>query len=160
MEICTAAAADLSAMMPLYDIGRARMRSTGNLSQWINGYPSRELIAADIAAGHAYLCREAGRLVGVFTYFVGEEPSYRVIREGAWRSDAPYGVIHRLASAGLVPGVGAFVFDWCFAQCGNLRVDTHRDNAIMQRLLVKTGFVRCGLITLEDGSERVAFQRI
>jgi hypothetical protein len=159
MEIRTATLADVPAMMPVYDLGRAFMRRNGNESQWINGYPSRELIEQDAAQDRAFLCLEAGKIAAVFTFFVGEEPSYREIREGAWLNDAPYGVIHRLASAGVTGGVGRFVFDWCFRQCKNLRVDTHRDNMVMRRLLESSGFVFCGVITIEDGTERVAFQR-
>ena len=61
-----------------------------------------------------------------------------------------------------VPGRGAagFCMDWCFARCPNLRMDTHRDNAPMQRALAKNGFVYCGVIRLRsDGSQRLAYQR-
>lgn len=32
--------------------------------------------------------------------FLGEDESYRVIEDGAWHLDQPYGTIHRLASNG------------------------------------------------------------
>ena len=41
-----------------------------------------------------------------------------------------------------------------------IRVDTHRDNRTMQRLLRKNGFCYCGIIYLEDKSERLAFEKI
>lgn len=87
------------------------------------------------------------------------EPDYAHI-DGAWKADGPYGVLHRVAVA--VPGRGAagFCMDWCFARCPNLRMDTHRDNAPMQRALAKNGFVYCGVIRLRsDGSQRLAYQR-
>jgi len=34
----------------------------------------------------------------------------------------------------------------------NIRIDTHHDNKIMQRLLQENGFVHCGVIFLTDGS--------
>ncbi len=40
-----------------------------------------------------------------------------------------------------------------------LKLDTHNDNKPMQNLLKKLGFVPCGIITVEDGTERIAFQR-
>ena len=49
--------------------------------------------------------------------------------------------------------------DWAWEQCRNLRIDTHRDNYVMQRLLEKNGFVRCGLIDLREGGERIAYQK-
>ena len=41
-----------------------------------------------------------------------------------------------------------------------LRADTHADNLTMQRCLEREGFVRCGTIYVEDGTPRVAFERI
>lgn len=38
-----------------------------------------------------------------------------------------------------------------------LRADTHADNKVMQHLLEKNGFVRCGNITLADGTSRIAY---
>ena len=42
----------------------------------------------------------------------------------------------------------------------NIRIDTHHDNKIMQRLLEQNGFVYCGIIFLADASPRLAYQRI
>ena len=41
--------------------------------------------------------------------------------------------------------------DWAYAQCGHLRIDTHGDNTVMQNLVKKAGFTRCGTIyVVED----------
>mgnify|MGYP003296922186 CR=1 FL=1 len=40
----------------------------------------------------------------------------------------------------------------------NIRIDTHHDNVVMQRLLKKLGFQYCGIIHLENGDPRLAFQ--
>ena len=42
----------------------------------------------------------------------------------------------------------------------SIKNDTHRLNQSMQRMLVKNGFVRCGIIYLENGEERIGFERI
>lgn len=39
-------------------------------------------------------------MVGTFCFIVGEDPTYAVIDNGKWLNDAPYGVIHRMASNG------------------------------------------------------------
>lgn len=44
--------------------------------------------------------------------------------------------------------------------CQSLRADTHADNKIMQHLLEKNGFARCGIIHVEDGTPRVAYQKL
>lgn len=159
MEIRAARPEELGRILEIYDTARQFMRAHGNSAQWINGYPQSALIEGDIAAGASFVCQQGGRIVGVFAFFTGEEPSYRVIEEGNWLDEAPYGVLHRLGSDGTVRGVGRFCLKWCFSRCGNLRVDTHRNNVPMQKLLESEGFVRCGLIHIEDGSERVAFQK-
>ena len=48
---------------------------------------------------------------------------------------------------------------WAFGQCGNLKIDTHRDNVVMQNMLKKNGFQSCGIIHVQDGSERLAYQK-
>lgn len=159
MRIRQVTSADLPVMMGIYNYARAFMQTTGNTNQWINGYPSEEIIAADIAAGNSYVCSCNGEVVGAFCFFRHDDPTYAYIEDGAWLNDKPYGVVHRLASNGRVKGVGDFCLQWCFAQCGNIRVDTHKDNFIMQKIFVRNGFERCGIIYLANGAQRVAFQK-
>jgi RimJ/RimL family protein N-acetyltransferase len=42
----------------------------------------------------------------------------------------------------------------------NLKIDTHRDNIPMQKVLKRNGFSECGIIYIENGDERIAFQKI
>ena len=42
----------------------------------------------------------------------------------------------------------------------SLRIDTHRGNVVMRRMLEKNGFVYCGIIYLESGDERVAYEKV
>ena len=80
---------------------------------------------------------------------IGEDPTYRVIEDGEWIKEGPYGVIHRMASSGRKKGMTAECIQWCFDQCGNLRCDTHQDNKVMQHVLEKNGFTLEG--TLRSG---------
>ena len=41
----------------------------------------------------------------------------------------------------------------------DVRIDTHRDNETMLHLIEKNGFIRCGIIIVDDGTERIAFQK-
>lgn len=60
---------DLDAIMPLFDRARAYMRASGNPSQWDESYPSREVITADIEAGHCRVLVDGdGGIVGVFAF--------------------------------------------------------------------------------------------
>ena len=49
---------------------------------------------------------------------------------------------------------------FCFSQDANIRIDTHRDNRIMQHNIEKYGFTYCGIIYLANGDERFAYQRL
>ena len=50
--------------------------------------------------------------------------------------------------------------DYAFSVDGNIRIDTHKDNSIMQHNILKHGFSYCGIIYLLSGDERLAYQRI
>ena len=113
----------------------------------------------DIQKGQSYVCDADGQLLAVFVFFCGEEPTYREIFDGQWPDDGPYGVLHRIVVARQGRGVARACYDWCSARCRTLRADTHLDNLPMQRSLQKAGFVRCGVIYVEDGSPREAFSR-
>ena len=103
---------------------------------------------------------DEGEIAGVFCFFKGTDPTYATIYEGAWLSDAPYGVMHRVAVAKRGRGVASACFDYALGQCGNVRIDTHRDNQPMQAALLKNGFAYCGIIYLANGAERMAYQKI
>ena len=160
MTIRKAVPAELDRIMEIFDYAREFMKRSGNPTQWTDGYPQRELIAGDIAAGVCYVCVENGIPEGVFMLIPGEEPNYKVITEGAWLNDAPYATIHRLASSGKAKGIADLCFAWCSAQYSNIRADTHDDNKIMQHLLEKNGFARCGRIFVANGSARIAYHKI
>ena len=153
---------ELDAVMPLFDQARATMRRSGNLHQWADGYPSRQTIARDIALSQSYVCVDTGgHIVGTFAFIPGEEPTYRRIYEGAWIDDSlPYATIHRLAGATGTHGLANACFTWCARRAESLRVDTHRDNVIMRHLLSRLGFTYCGIIYLQNGDERLAFQKL
>ena len=159
MKLRKAELRDIEEITKIYDTGRMYMRSHGNLNQWINGYPSRQQIYQDIEAQDLYVVEEAEELLGVFYFLVGHDPTYDVIYEGSWLNDEPYGVIHRIASAGKRRGIGLFCIDWAMERTDNLRVDTHKDNLTMQNMLISNGFSYCGIIICSDGTPRLAYQK-
>lgn len=96
----------------------------------------------------------------MFFYFAVEnDVTYAEIYDGKWLTDKPYGVVHRIASNGKIKGVASFCLQWCFEQAENIRIDTHRDNAVMRNVLQKNGYTYCGIIYIADGTERLAFQK-
>ena len=160
MEIRHARPADLPELLEIFANARRFMAENGNPNQWGDHTPTLEMLEADIAAACSYVCVQDGRTVATFFLSTAGEPTYRVIREGAWLDDAPYGVVHRIAAAQQGHGAAAYCLEWCLEQCGNIRIDTHQDNRPMQRLLARLGYTYCGLIDLEEGrGERLAFQK-
>ena len=96
---------DIRRALDIYDSARRFMRSRGNAVQWVNGYPSQELLRADVAAGQLYVMEDAGGVYAVFAFIIGDDPTYQVI-DGAWLDDGtPYGTLHRLGRRGGL-GVG------------------------------------------------------
>ena len=149
---------DLSAILAVYEAARRYMRENGNPTQWGESYPERSMLEEDIRRRQLYVDEQEGAIHGAFAFILGEDPTYAYIEDGAWLNDAPYGTIHRVAGDGTVRGT----FDRCLAFCkgrsGELRIDTHRDNLTMQHLIERSGFTRCGIVYMEDGSPRIAYQ--
>lgn len=159
MEIRKSTLKDLETLCKMYENARRFMACHGNPGQWGKNYPSRSLIESDIRSGCSYVCVEHNRIIGTYYYRQGPDDAYLRIYNGKWINEAPYGVVHRITSDQTVRGTASFCLQWAFKQCGNLKIDTHRDNYIMQHMLEKNGFKYCGVIYLEDGSERIAYQK-
>ena len=159
MDIRKTTLEEIDLLMEMYANARTFMAAHGNPDQWKNGYPSRDRVIADIESGCSYVCEYDGRIIATFFYKRGDDATYREIFDGHWLNDAPYSVVHRITADGTVRGAASFCLDWAFARCGNLKIDTHRDNSVMQRLLEKNGFQYCGVIYTDDGSERMAYQK-
>ncbi|MDD7266846.1 MAG: GNAT family protein [Lachnospiraceae bacterium] len=148
---------DINEIMKIYAHARAYMSANGNPSQWGEDKPSRHQIEQDIAESSCFVIEEDGRMQGVFYYHIGPEPTYAVIYQGAWQDDEPYGVLHRIAAAPGGSGVLKAAVGFAAGQTPRIRIDTHEDNHKMQVLLERYGFCRCGLIRIEDGTERIAY---
>ena len=145
--------------MHLIAEGRRQMIAQGNLTQWADGHPSEQQVAADIRRGCSYLLMEGGIAVATFALIPGPDPTYSVIYDGQWINDRPYYVIHRVSSLPNVHGVMAEVFDYAFSLTDTVRIDTHRANLSMLAALRRHHFTYCGIIHLADGAERLAFMK-
>ena len=159
MNIRRAKPDELELLTKMYERARIFMAENGNPNQWGKNYPGKSLIASDIDSGCSYLCEHNSRIIAAFYYKQGPDATYLRIRDGQWLNDRPYWVIHRITSDGSVKGAATFCLNWAFSRCGNLKIDTHQDNKIMQHLLEKNGFKYCGIINADDGSERMAYQK-
>ena len=151
---------DLDDIMEVYAYARKFMAESGNPTQWGSTYPDRLLIKEDIKNKRMYVIDEADKVHAVFMFAIGEDETYKIIKNGQWMSDKEYGVIHRVASDGQIKGVLNSVVGFCMKRIKHLRIDTHKDNKIMQHQILKNGFKECGIINLENGDERIAYEKI
>lgn len=159
--IRAAEATDMAAIMKVMEAAKGIMRQSGNTHQWGEGYPSEDVITNDMARGGGFVIEEEGQVVGYFAFLPSPEPTYDAIYDGAWLDDnLSYHVIHRIASYPDVHGIFSDIMAFCFSHDPNIRIDTHRDNRIMQHQIAKHGFTYCGIIYLASGDERLAYQKI
>ena len=169
MEIRKSTQHDIGDLLALFGEARATIATLG-INQWQNGYPSREVVAEDIALARSYtVTDEGGILCGTFVLIEDGEPTYDVIFGGAWHiSDAArtdYIALHRVAIAVACRGQGISTriiryAEACARALGrrSIRIDTHEGNLPMRRMLEKHGFTHCGTILLENCDPRVAYE--
>ena len=160
MLIRPATSADVEAAAKIYDEARRFMAESGNPNQWAGVYPNGEDVAMGIEKGTSYVCEDMGEVVATFHFEKhADDSTYHKIYEGEWLSDMPYAVIHRIAVKYHGRGIVDFCFNECFNQFPNIRIDTHKDNIPMQKCLLRCGFEYCGIIYLNDGNPRLAYQK-
>lgn len=139
------------------------------IDQWQDGYPDEEKIELDISNNDSYVViDDTETIIGTTVFTTKKERAYKSI-QGRWltNEDAVYGVIHRLAVGEKYRklGLARFVFKECHKRLktqniGSLRIDTHEANQGMQHLLKDLGYTYCGIILLESGDERLAFEKV
>ena len=159
MDIRKTTLDDFPILMEMYKNARQFMADHGNKDQWGNSRPGKDVILNDIKEGSSYVLEHEGEIIATFCYKEGPDSTYAVIEDGNWLNDKPYSVVHRITSTGKVKGSASYCLNEAVKKSGNLRIDTHKDNYIMQNLLKKLGFTYCGIIYVEDGSKRLAYQK-
>lgn len=188
MILRKAAKDDLPAIMEIVAQAQRGLAERG-VDQWQDGYPDEEAFLEDMAKGYCRVAVETGaeagtragaqaetagiedrsaeRILGVAAVIPDGEPDYDVIYGGEWLSEEPYMTVHRVAVDDRVKrkGVASFILseaveEACKLGLTGLRLDTHRDNLLMQKCLERNGLTRRGMIRLgRDGAERIAFEK-
>lgn len=163
MTIRKATYPEIPLLMKIFEGAKVIMRDSGNLKQWSGNYPTEEIISRDIDAGNCYVLCEGDVIIGTMALIPGPDPTYVVI-DGEWPDEAPYYVIHRIATSAPGRNTARYMLDWAFDHiiskgCKVIRIDTHKDNCIMKHILNRYGFSMCGVIRLEDGAPRDAYHK-
>ena len=160
---------DITQLQDIFATARQFMLETGNPNQWAPDYPSTQLLIEDIESSDSYVIEtmsdesadnSTSAIVATFVLRGGIDPTYNTIYEGQWLNDAPYATIHRVASNQQVRGVFKAVMRFALQAYDNIRIDTHRDNLVMQQAIIKAGFRYCGVIHCWNGTDRLAYQML
>lgn len=155
---------DLPSIMAIIREIQEDFRQAG-IDQWQDGYPNEETFRADIENEESYVLLEDDRLVATAMITFRGEPTYNII-EGAWLTNEPYMVIHRIAVRPSLRGqrIANRIFDYAAQLClqkgvAHQRIDTHKDNKAMQRVIERLGYTYCGIIYVRGGAARLAYEK-
>ena len=164
MQVRLSTAEDLPAITEIVDEAKAYLHQQG-IDQWQNGYPNADSFRTDIKNKVNYVLVNGQNVYGTASIIPGLEPTYRKIVDGSWVSNGSYVTIHRIAIKDGYKGqhFAKYFFDYAIKlakrlNCASLRIDTHADNLAMKKLLDSLGFRKTGIIYLENGDPRLAYE--
>ena len=137
------------------------------IDQWQNNYPNNDVIKNDIDRGDGYVLLIDNEIAATVAVSFRGEKTYERIYDGKWITEKEYCVIHRIAVDNKYKGkklsgiIIAEIKKLCLEKnIKSIKVDTHDKNESMKKMLANNGFIYCGVIYLENGSKRIAFEKI
>lgn len=158
--------ADVDAIMLIIKQAQSNLKAL-NIDQWQNNYPNPQVIKLDIINNNSYLIEIDNDIVATVAILFENEPTYNKIYKGSWLTSNDYATIHRIAVSNDYKGqnIATRLINHTKTLAltkglKSLRVDTHKDNLIMQNFLMKNGFKYCGIIYLSDSSKRLAYELV
>lgn len=166
MEFRQSKISDLDQIVEIIELSKKYLKET-KVDQWQDGYPAKEDLRRDIESRNSYVLTNKDEIVATTVISLDGESTYNSIFNGEWITNEDYIVMHRVAVHDKYKGKGIFKELIKEAESlalnkgiSSIKIDTHRDNISMQRAVVKNNFKKCGIIYLEDGSERIAFEKV
>ena len=162
--------ADMGDILRIVGDARASLKKH-RVDQWQGPYPDEKAFLFDMDRGECFVLLHGQEIAGFFTLSTREEKCYEAITDGKWTAGLPYCVLHRAAVAAEYRGGGmsAYMMKCVEEQARrfgrrSVRVDTHKKNKAMQRLLRDNGYRYRGnvQVVVEPGhdSARQAFEKL
>lgn len=138
-----------------------------NINQWQGPYPSIETVYEDINNQNSYVLSIDKKIVGISAILFDDDKNYKIIKNGKWLTNGRYATIHRIATdteyknKGIASNIIKFTEQLCRQNnIRSIRIDTHVENIAMRSLIEKNDFKYCGIVNVEDGTQRLAFEKI
>lgn len=155
---------DIDSLVSIIEEAKAYFKEN-KIDQWQDGYPNKQTLLQDIKKEESFLLEQDGIILATCMISTKKDPTYHNIYQGSWLNNEPYFVIHRIAVKQSEKGnnLASFMIQEAIKlhpDYFNIRIDTHKDNISMQRMLQKNGFIYCGIIYLETMQQRNAYQRV
>lgn len=149
---------DLAAIDPIIENARIYLKQQG-INQWQLGYPNQETILNDLKQKHGYVLIVDKQVAGYVAVITGEDPVYTKIESGQWLNQSTnYVAIHRFAlshtyrgqklAQRFVTAILTYFFD---KDVVDFRIDTHPENMPMQAVIKGNGFVKRGIVYIDEG---------
>jgi GNAT superfamily N-acetyltransferase len=148
----------------IYDLARESLKRN-DIPQWQDGVPGRESFLADVESETSYVIEDEGEVIATIQ-IIESEPTYETVYNGAWTEESHL-VAHRVAvfAECRKRGIGTMLLSEAekkALESGKraLRIDTHEKNFKMRGMLEKNGYRNIGIIHLQNGDERFAYEKI
>ncbi|MFC5466091.1 GNAT family N-acetyltransferase [Lederbergia graminis] len=166
MEFRKSNSSDIQSIMKVISEAKVFLKEQG-VDQWQNGYPNEESIQTDIKHGESYVLVKKGEVVATAMVTFRGDPAYNLIHEGQWLSNEKYAAVHRVAVSrdhkglGLSTEILKHVEKLCLEHnVHSIKIDTHKENIPMQKVILKNGFQYCGIVYIDGLHERIAFEKL
>lgn len=158
---------DVDAIMAIVNDAKELLKKDGS-PQWQDGHPNRENFLQDISREISWVLVVGNEIAGTAALQLTPDSAYSEITDGMWFNTAnPYATIHRVCISNHFRGqhLAKFLFSNLITiglslGYSNFRLDTHAKNLRMQKLAQDWGFVRRGIISVDDkiDPKRIAFE--
>ena len=166
MELRLASEDDREIILKIYDDGSKKLKSLG-LDQWQGqDKPNLDNFKDLIDNNNIFVLEDHGKVVSTVIIY-DFDVDYENNLDGTWQSPKPYVALHRIGTleSERKKGYGRRVIEMSesYARENNfksVRIDTHRGNKDMQKLLSSLSYKYVGIVYLGGKNERLAFEKV
>lgn len=162
MNLRKATYEDIEDVMWIFAQARQAQRAAG-FRQWEDGYPSADVLTADIGNSRGFVLDDGGQAPGYVAIATSDEEYDR--HPDLWDVARKYAVFHRIALSDDYRGRGVSgeLFDLAESYAMRLgadcvRIDTGLENKPMQHILAKRGYTALGRCNFVWGP-RLAYEK-